>query len=201
MASSNLALKEWAIALQALMTGDSILLLRKGGIREKSFALPRQSRECIPQATHPRFWLYPTYEHQQPHLLKPTYASQVQSVPSGWHPETVEITAWAELTDCWEVETLEQVSSLAPFHIWTEQFVMERWHWKPSSPLLVLLLRTYKLDSPQVIDYCTDYGGCKSWINLPLELDQLMTTSQPALSEIAYGDRLNALNLQQIPSA
>jgi hypothetical protein len=182
MASSTLALKEWAIALQALITGDSILLLRKGGIREKSFAIPQS-----------RFWLYPTYEHQQPQLVKPAYASQVRSVPSGWHPETVEIAAWAELTDCWEVETIEQVVSLLPFHIWTEQFVTERWNWKPNTPLSVLLLRTYKLDHPQVIDYCTDYGGCKSWINLPLELDQLMPTSQPALSDVVYGDRRSEL--------
>ena len=33
-------------------------------------------------------------QRQQPHLLKPEYASQVEPVASGWHPETVRIGAF-----------------------------------------------------------------------------------------------------------
>jgi hypothetical protein len=82
------ALKEWAVAVDALAAGQTILLLRKGGIREQggTFAVP-----------HRQVWLYPTYEHQKPHLLRSDYAAQVTEVPSGWHPEQVKIQAWAQI--------------------------------------------------------------------------------------------------------
>ena len=95
------ALKEWAIAVDALSMGKTIMLLRKGGIRERRF-----------QILHSRLWLYPTYEHQKPHLLKPEYASQVTPVESGWHPKTVTIASCAEITDAIEVSQKSKITAL-----------------------------------------------------------------------------------------
>lgn len=83
------ALKEWSVAVEALEAGKTIMLLRKGGIREEStnFEVPYR-----------QVWLYPTYEHQKPDLLKSEYASQVTPVESGWHPDTVRIGSCAEIT-------------------------------------------------------------------------------------------------------
>ena len=36
------ALKEWAVAVRALERGETALVIRKGGIREKAFAVPRR---------------------------------------------------------------------------------------------------------------------------------------------------------------
>ncbi|MEO1671947.1 MAG: DUF1802 family protein, partial [Cyanobacteria bacterium J06631_2] len=76
LASQSLThtLKEWAIAVDALSQGRTIMLLRKGGIRERGF-----------QVKYSPVWLYPTYEHQKPNLLKPEYVTQVTPVESGWH--------------------------------------------------------------------------------------------------------------------
>ena len=60
----NNALKEWAIAINALETGKTIMLLRKGGIREKGGSF---------RVAHNRVLLYPTYEHQQAVMLKADY--------------------------------------------------------------------------------------------------------------------------------
>ena len=84
------ALKEWAVATDALERGETIVLLRKGGIREEGKHF---------RVAHDDVLLYPTYEHQQPHLLKPHYSALVQPVPSGWHPETVRIGAWARIAE------------------------------------------------------------------------------------------------------
>ena len=67
--NSNLALKEWSLAVEALAQGEQILILRKGGIREteKDF-----------KVIHPEFLLYPTYEHQNSDLIKPQYNKQFQ---------------------------------------------------------------------------------------------------------------------------
>ena len=58
------ALKEWAVVVHALLEGEQIVDIRKGGIKEdgRHFDLPTR-----------RFWLYPTAEHQKAELLKPAY--------------------------------------------------------------------------------------------------------------------------------
>ena len=168
-------LKEWAIAVDALERGKTIMLLRKGGIREEGKRF---------QVTYNQVLLYPTYEHQQPHLLKAEYAFQVQPVTSGWHPETVRIGSWAEITDILAVSDECTIEALLPYHIWNEQFARERFHWKPSQPLYILLLRTYRLPQPLMVPYCQEYSGCRSWIDLvePIVIENLV----PVLDEVNY---------------
>lgn len=168
------ALKEWAIAVEALTQGDTILLLRKGGIREAG------GRFSVPQS---QVWLYPTYEHQKPQLLKPEYGDRVSEVPSGWHPERVVIRSWAEVTHTLQVQEPEVVERLLPFHVWNDQFVTERLNWKPRTPLYVLLLRVYRLAAALEIPYRESYGGCRSWIELEVPLEQ---EGAAALSDQAY---------------
>ncbi len=176
------ALKEWAVAVDALTAGRTIVLLRKGGIREPG------GKFTIADAP---FWLYPTYEHQKPHLLKPEYANRVTPVPSGWHPETVRISAWAEVTDRFEVSDAAIVEALLPFHIWNEAFATERLKWKPRSPLSVLLLRVYRLPQALEISYLAEYGGCKSWINLAESLSP--DGARPVLANADYQQQVDAV--------
>ncbi|MBD0300628.1 MAG: DUF1802 family protein, partial [Tolypothrix sp. T3-bin4] len=89
-ATTTHAFKEWAVAVDALEQGKTIMLLRKGGIKEEGNRF---------KVAHNHVLLYPTYEHQQPNLLKAEYAPLVNPVTSGWHPETVRIGSWAEITD------------------------------------------------------------------------------------------------------
>ncbi len=157
MQQTNHALKEWNVAIDALFQGRMITLLRKGGIREVGgkFAV-----------THDRVLLYPTYEHQKSHLLKAEYAERVEPVESGWHPATVRIGSWAAITHMLDVKDPKHIASLLPFHIWNQEFVAERLKWKPNQSLFVLLLRVYRLNSPKIISYKPEYGGCRSWIDL-----------------------------------
>jgi hypothetical protein len=155
------ALKEWQVAIDALTTGQTILLLRKGGIKEAEGKFTVKAREVI---------LYPTTEHQKPELLKPQYRKpqyreQANAIEPDWHPETIMIKSWAQITDVWSISDPETVEKLMPYHIWNEQFVRDRLQWKPRQPLYLLLLRVYRL-TPQSITYDRDYGGCRSWITL-----------------------------------
>lgn len=173
--NTNHAFKEWAVAIDALEQGEMIMLLRKGGIHEQNGRF---------QVAHDRTLLYPTYEHQQPSLLKPNYASLVQPVASGWHPETVRIGSWASVTDILPVTEAAVVQALLPFHVWNEQFIRDRLKWKPKQPLYILLLRAYKLAQAQIIPYCSEYGGCKSWIDLAESIS--ITDAFPVLSDAVY---------------
>ncbi|MEP0869650.1 DUF1802 family protein [Trichocoleus desertorum AS-A10] len=169
------ALKEWAVAVSALVQGQTILLLRKGGIKEQGGTF---------RVAHDSVVLYPTYEHQKPDLLKPVYAAQVQPVTSGWHPETVPISAWAQITHILQVVEAATVAQLLPYHIWNERFVSDRLKWKPRTPLYLLLLRAYRLPQTQMIPYRLEYGGCQSWIDLATPIS--LVDSTPVLSDAEY---------------
>ncbi|MBW4487251.1 MAG: DUF1802 family protein [Trichocoleus desertorum ATA4-8-CV12] len=176
------ALKEWAVAVNALAQGQTILLLRKGGIKEQGGAF---------KVAYDQVLLYPTYEHQKPELLKPNYAAQVQSVSSGWHPETVPISAWAQITHIIQVSEASTLAQLLPFHVWNEQFVSDRLKWKPRTPLYLLLLRTYRLPQTQMIPYHLEYGGCQSWIDLATSIS--LADSVPALSDAEYSHQTKTI--------
>ncbi|MEL6927454.1 MAG: DUF1802 family protein [Cyanobacteria bacterium J06633_1] len=178
--SLKYALKEWAIAVEALTQGDTIVLLRKGGIRERGF-----------RVEHTQAWLYPTYEHQKPNLLDPKYAASVTEVESGWHPEAVTIQSCAQITEVLPVSKLEQLAALQPYHIWNEQMISDRLKWKPQTPILVLLLRVYRLAQPQTIPFDSAYGGCKSWIALKSEIS--LDLLDPVLSEAEYLSQTQAI--------
>ncbi|MEH2274442.1 MAG: DUF1802 family protein [Nostoc sp.] len=168
------ALKEWAVAVNALEDGKTIMLLRKGGIHERNGHF---------QVAHKQILLYPTYEHQQAFMLKAEYANSVYPVTSGWHPETVRIGSWAEITDILPVSDESIVNTLLPFHIWNEHFISDRLKWKSRQPLYILLLRTYQLPE-QEIPYHPKYGGCKSWIDLDQAIE--LQAAKPVLSDFAY---------------
>lgn len=178
MESLQQALKEWSIAVDALEQGQTILLLRKGGIREDGgrFAVPFH-----------RVLLYPTFEHQNPDLLKPKYGYHVQTVESGWHPDTIKISAFADITNIFQVIDPKLVTAMLPFHIWNDRFVEERLKWKPRSPLYLLLLRVWKLPQVQEISYQEAYGGCRSWLELDTAIN--LEGAIPVLSDEEYCDR------------
>ena len=169
------ALKEWAVAVDALEQGKTIMLLRKGGIKEEGNRFNVAQNQVL---------LYPTYEHQQPNLLKAEYAPQVTPVTSGWHPDTVRIGSWAEITDILSVSDESAVTALLPYHIWNEQFVRDRFRWKPRQSLFILLLHTYQLPQPQFVPYRLEYGGCRSWIEIaePINIEGRI----PVLDDATY---------------
>lgn len=176
------ALKEWNVAVNALSGGRTIVLLRKGGIREQAGQFNVSDKQVL---------LYPTFEHQQPDLLKPDFASKVKIVESGWHPENIRITSWAEITDVFLVAWEPAIKALFPYHIWNEKFVSDRLKWKQNQPIYILLLRAYRLAETAEIPYISEYGGCRSWIDLasPISLEG----SEAVLSDGEYIARSNEI--------
>ena len=189
---TNYALKEWDIAIQALELGETIILLRKGGIREHGGKF---------KVDHDQILLYPTFEHQKPTLLKPEYANLVQPVASGWHPETVKISSFAEITNIlsWNNAQDESlINSLIKYHIWNQAFVRDRLQFKPDQPLYILLLRTYKLEKVYNIPYHPNYRGCRSWIELQetISLENMV----PVLTQEDYDKKVSTIHQILQPS-
>jgi hypothetical protein len=156
------ALKEWAVAVRALERGETALVVRKGGIREKAFAVPQT-----------RFLLLPGYEHQRPELLKEEYRGLMGGIPNLSDDGPLRFSSFAEVEGAYEVSEAEDLSALDPHHMWTPEYAESRFRWRPKKPLTVLVLRTYLLPRAVELPYRDEYGGCKSWTEFqePVSID------------------------------
>jgi hypothetical protein len=167
------ALKEWAVAVKALEKGETALVVRKGGIREKAFAVPKT-----------RFLLFKSYEHQNPDQLKPLYHDLLRTIPDRRDDEPVIFTSFAEVYRAYEVSEADELEALDAYHIWTPEYAESRLKWRPKKPLTVLVLRAYLLPEPAEFEYRAEYGGCKSWIELAKSVPT--AGSHPALHDVAF---------------
>ena len=155
MDSLHHALKEWAVAVRALERGDTALVVRKGGIREKAFAVPET-----------RFLLLPGYEHQRTNLVKPEFQGTLDEIPALTDEGPLRFSSFAEVAGAYEVSEADDLAALDPHHMWTHEYAERRFKWRPKKPLTVLVLRTYLLPETVELPFREEYGGCKSWIEL-----------------------------------
>ena len=164
------ALKEWAVAVKALERGETALVVRKGGIREKEFAVPDT-----------RFLLLPGYEHQRPELLKPEYRGLMEDIPNLTDDGPLRFSSFAEVYGAYEVSEAQDLDALDRYHMWTPEYAESRFKWRPKKPLTVLVLRAYVLSETVELPYRAEYGGCKSWIELAESVS--VEGARPALSD------------------
>ena len=176
------ACKEWAAIVQALLEGEQILDVRKGGIRENG-------RHFAVQA--PRFWLYPTVEHQRAELLKPAYRHWVEDTVAAAPPDrAIRVEGWADVVGLAQIREADDLAALDGRLIWSPEYAESRLKWKRRDPLWVLALRVHRLDEPIVVPFREAYGGCTSWVELDgLPPDPASLPSEPALSDVAFTAR------------
>jgi hypothetical protein len=179
------AYKEWAAVVQALLEGEQILDVRKGGIRE-------DGRHFSVQST--RLWLYPTFEHQRTELLKPAYARWVTSEPEpGRGPGDFVVSGWADVVGAATTSDPEVIDQLDGKVIWSREYVETRFKWKQRDPLWILALRVHRLHEPIAIPYRDAYGGCTSWVELDgLPDDPESLPSSLVLSDVAFEAKLKS---------
>jgi hypothetical protein len=185
------ALKEWAVVVHALLEGEQILDVRKGGLRE-------DGRHFAVQST--RLWLYPTAEHQQADLLKAPYRHFLDLADAAPVGEPIRFQGWADVERVATVTEPEQLDAIASKLIWTDGYVTSRFSWKKRDPLWVLALRVHRLLEPVTVPWDEAYGGCTSWVDLAgLPDDPESLASVPALSDVAFAARLKGA-VESLPS-
>ncbi len=176
---SSIALKEWAVACNALRDGTQIVILRKGGIHRDD----RNFSDTF--ADHPEFLLFPTYEHQSPELVKPQYHRELErSLAEDDVPGLATLSAFVQVTDRIQVEEAGELEGISEFHIWSDDYVQKRLEWRPRQPLTVALVRVYPLLQPQALPLLDEYAGCKSWVELGQDVP--MGALEPVLSDSEY---------------
>ncbi len=167
--------------VRALLAGEQLLDVRKGGLREDGRRFALRADRC---------WLYPTTEHERPELLKPAYRRWLEPAPEG-QPSVVEIAGWAEIVGVARITQREHLAAIDSKLIWTREYVESRLDWKPRDALWILALRAHRLLEPIEIPFDERYAGCSSWVELDGLPDPAMLDSEPALSDTSFSARLD----------
>lgn len=169
------ALKEWAVTIAALAAGDQVLIVRKGGIGERRFELP-----------HPRFYLFPTYAHQRPELVKPEARERFgDPLAQREDPEHLPLAAYAELTGSHPIADPEALQAIDHLHVLSADYAEERLRWRRKHPLWAAVLRVWTVPAPPVLHVGPEHGGCVSWVELPASIGA-PAERVPALSDEAF---------------
>jgi hypothetical protein len=171
------ALKEWSAAVHALLDGRQTVLLRKGGIGEKRFAV-----------TASRFLLFPTVAHSHAERVRPEHRDLLDAAASDSTDDSIVLRAGAKVVAAVEVNRPDALEEIAPLHIWTAQSVrVDRLDFRPKHRLTVLVVQASPLVEPQRLVRVPDYAGCTSWVQLPVNPQWSEPVHDDAqLQEIAY---------------
>lgn len=148
------ALKEWTLVCAALGSGRQSILIRKGGIAEGKLGF---------QFKHEEFFLFPTLFHQR--------AEKIQwqdSQPCSCKENILEIHYLATIEWVRFLQDEEKVVRLREFHTLQHSVVQERFQCNGRLGVYVALVRVFQLNPLQCIPYERKYGGCRSWVQVPL---------------------------------
>jgi hypothetical protein len=131
--------------------------------------------------------LFPTHFHEQAQRIvwEPTpQARSDMEIPAG----TV-IRFAAEIDRTAHVTRWETAAALAPFHVWREEVVRERFGFGEHPGLHVALVRVFKLDEPWSLEPDRSHGGCRSWLDLP-------SNENPAMQPVCDDATHRALTIE-----
>ncbi|GAB4191281.1 MAG: DUF1802 family protein [Phycisphaeraceae bacterium] len=153
----DVALKEWAVVCDLMLSGDLSLLLRKGGIHESG-------GPGVFELEYPRFVLYPSFEHQRAEMLKPSFRDR--NDPGHTESDSIDLRSAGEAVKVWQVPSRQAFNQLDDLHCWSAEHIDMRFNYKPERPLYLIAVRVYRLAKSKRIMRRPEYEGCKSWIVL-----------------------------------
>jgi hypothetical protein len=169
------ALKEWAAICQALAEGKQAILLRKGGIAEPENGF---------RVEHTRFWLLPTYVHQQNTGIKPQAVEMLRQVESTRPPQgTLRLTHFADVTGVYHLHDMVGALRVRDLHIWSDETIESRFNYRQPG-LYLLAVRVFA--SAQAFEFpdLPEYAGCRSWVELERELR--IDDATPVIDDLTY---------------
>jgi hypothetical protein len=184
------ALKEWAVICKALAESQQSLILRKGGLVE-----PEEEF----QVQHKRFWLYPTYVHQQRAGIKPEYSTLLDLAETDKPPAgKIRLSHFAEVEGIYKLHDMVGALLLSPFHIYSEETVHGRFAYRTPG-LLAILLRVYRAAEIAELPDSDRYSGCRSWVELEREVPT--GAAVPVLDDRAFEELAKTVDHLLNPTA
>jgi hypothetical protein len=190
MNSLRTAFKEWAVVCSCLAEGKSALILRKGGISEAHGEF---------RVEHTRFWLFPTWAHQQEAAVVEGCRPLLARVKADRPPEgTIRLTHFALVPCVYHIDDLAKAWKLAGLHCWSQETVEARFEYRTPG-LYALPVRVYRAASAVELPETPYHAGCKSWVDLGQDLST--EGASPVLTEEAFDAIVNAVDRILEPTA
>jgi hypothetical protein len=153
------AFKEWQLVAEALASGEQSVILRKGGISEGKLGF---------QWLHEKFFLFPSLFHEQAQQVKPLPDGSLREIPKPAAGEgEIVFSVYVEAIKTDRLTDWDEVLRLAPYHIWKEEIVRERFEWGDEYGLSYAVVKAWQLTDPWILPDRTSFGGCRSWFGLP----------------------------------
>ena len=152
------AFKEWHVICDALLSGEQSIILRKGGIAEGRAGFAFQ---------HSAFLLFPTFFHSQYDGVRKDVPTE-QRQEADQDRQTVEFHGYCRIEGHAVLTAWEEIERLEPFHIWQPSLLRERFDYGNHSALHLAVVKTYRFVSPLQIPYEKRFGGCRSWVEIPV---------------------------------
>ncbi|HSY51900.1 MAG TPA: DUF1802 family protein [Thermoanaerobaculia bacterium] len=162
---NHTALKEWASVIDALGSGEQVVLIRKGGLADRSFGVEAD-----------RFYLFPTNYHDA----------------GGGEPTHVSITHWAEALKTWQIRDSELLNRIEQLTILDRDVIDTRYRFRPDQAINVIAVRAYRLAGPAEVVMKPEYAGCRSWVSVDEEID--ISGSIPALGDHEVQARIDMID-------
>ncbi|MEW6306923.1 MAG: DUF1802 family protein [Verrucomicrobiota bacterium] len=186
------AFKEWAVIVDALGRGEQILILRKGGISEGRNGF---------QVDYPRFLFFPTLFHQQRESVLPPAQARFDTIAPQLPPkDRLRLEYWADVVWWQRLDSLAAAERLRGQHVWRDEVIADRFEWGRDKTIHALAVRVHRLPHPIELPVLESYGGCKSWIELAVDVDP---QGPPVLDEAAFQEKLAQFRaaLETVPAA
>lgn len=181
--TERVALKEWAVLVDAMARGDVIAVIRKGGIREHRAGF---------DVRHDRFLLYPTYFHEKLDELAERFRPTLEAVHATRPSDgLIQLRYLADVAAVWKVTELDRLRAIAAEHGLTWRAVESRFRYRDNPLVHVVAVRISALPELVTIPEARRYTGCVSWVKLDDEVDVRGATHM--IDDAAFVDRLRAL--------
>ena len=169
------ALKEWSTTVEALGTGKVVAIWRKGGIDDKPAI--REPESFSVEQNH--FVLSPTLTHQNIEKVKRDYWYLLEQSKGPNKDNQIKIKYWAHVEEVLSIESLDKLLSISSELVNTDEHLISSWNLYPNHQGKILILRVYTLTDPILITNSEDFAGCKSWIELKIDVPK--SGSKPVL--------------------
>lgn len=172
------AFKEWAVICRLLAEGWQTLILRKGGIQEGPAGF---------QVEQERFWLFPTYSHQQASGIVSAALPVLEKAQRDRPGEgLLRLSHYAEVADVHHLTHESQALALGGLHFWSDDAVRQRFHYRQPG-LFALVVRIFGMSPAIQVPAAPAYDGCRSWVTL--DQDLAATGAAPVLSDGEFAHR------------
>ncbi|EFP50201.1 hypothetical protein TMKG_03253 [Mycobacterium tuberculosis SUMu011] len=115
------------------------------------------------------FLLFPTVAHSHAERVRPEHRDLLGPAAADSTDECVLLRAAAKVVAALPVNRPEGLDAIEDLHIWTAESVRaDRLDFRPKHKLAVLVVSAIPLAEPVRLARRPEYGGCTSWVQLPV---------------------------------